>query len=106
MARLCTFMDIRHSSTTPYSPWTNGLIEVQNQNFVTPLRTFLQNPPKVRARQVLMYAYAHISQPFSALNVSPHEIVFHTRNRIPHTFDLNLKSRLEELVFQNIVLNC
>ena len=36
-----------------------------------------------------MYAYAHKSQPLSELNVSPHEIVFHTRPRIPLTFDLN-----------------
>ena len=40
--------------------------------------------------QVHMYADAHISQPFSELNISPHEIVFHTRPRIPLTFDLNL----------------
>ena len=37
-----------------------------------------------------MYAYAHNSQPISELNVSPYEIVFHTRPRIPLTFDLNL----------------
>ena len=37
-----------------------------------------------------MYAYAHNSHPLSELNVSPHEIVFHTRPRIPLTFDLNL----------------
>ena len=37
-----------------------------------------------------MYAYAHNSQPLSELNVSPHEIVFHTRPTIPLIFDLNL----------------
>ena len=37
-----------------------------------------------------MYAYAHNSQLISELNVSPYEIVFHTRPRIPLTFDLNL----------------
>ena len=41
-------------------------------------------------KEVHMYAYAHNSQPLSELNVSPHEIVFHTRPRIPLTFDLNL----------------
>ena len=46
--------------------------------------------PKDWAFQVHMYAYAHNSQPLSELNVSPHEIVFHTRPRIPLTFDLNL----------------
>ena len=34
--------------------------------------------------------YAHNSQPLSELNVSLHEIVFHTRPRKPLTFDLNL----------------
>ena len=51
---------------------------------------FLHDTPKDWAFQVHMYAYAHNSQPLSELNVSPHEIVFHTRPRIPLTFDLNL----------------
>ena len=37
-----------------------------------------------------MYAFAHNSQPLSALNVSPHEIVFYTRPRIPLTSNLIL----------------
>ena len=32
MAHLCTFTGIRHSLRTPYSNWTNELIEVQNKN--------------------------------------------------------------------------
>ena len=51
---------------------------------------FLHDTPKDWTFQVHMYAYAHNSQPLSELNVSPHEIVFHTRPRIPLTFDLNL----------------
>ena len=51
---------------------------------------FLHNTPENWAFQVHMYAYAHNSQPISELNVSPYEIVFHTRPRIPLTFDLNL----------------
>ena len=46
--------------------------------------------PKDWAFQVHMYAYAHNSQPLSELNNSPHEIDFHTRPRIPLTFDINL----------------
>ena len=53
-------------------------------------RMFLHNTPEDWAFQVQMYAYAHNSQPISELNVSPYEIVFHTRPRIPLTFDLNL----------------
>ena len=90
MAHLCTLMGIRHSPRTAYSPWTNGLVEVQNRNLGTHLRVFLHDTPKDWAFQVHMYAYAHNSQPLSELNVSPHEIVFHTRPRIPLTFDLNL----------------
>ena len=51
---------------------------------------FLHDTSKDWAFQVHMYANAHNSQPLSELNVSPHEIVFHTRPRIPLTFDLNL----------------
>ena len=36
-----------------------------------------------------MYAYAHNSQPLSEFDISLHEIVFHTRPRIPLTFHLN-----------------
>ena len=90
MAQLCPLMGIRHSPRTPYFIWTNGLVEVQNKNLGTHLRMFLQNTPKDWAYQVHMYAYAHNSQPPSSLNVSPHKIVFHTRPRVPLTFDLNL----------------
>ena len=89
MAQLCTLMLIRHSPRTYYSPWTNGLVEVQNRNLGTHLQLFLHDTPKGWAFQVHMYAYAHNSQPLSELNISPHEIVFHTRPRIPLTFDLN-----------------
>ena len=90
MAHLCTLMGIRHSPRTAYSPWTNGLVEVQNRNLGTHLRMFLHDTPKDWAFQVRMYAYAHKSQPLSKLSISPHEIVFHTRPRIPLTFDSNL----------------
>ena len=90
MAHLCTLMGIRHSPRTAYSPWTNGLVEVQNRNLGTHLRMFLHDTPKDWAFQVRMYGYAHKSQPLSKLSISPHEIVFHTRPRIPLTFDSNL----------------
>ena len=56
----------------------------------TYIRMFLQNNLKEKGHQVHMYAFAHNSQPLSALNVSPHELVFHIRPRIPLIFDLNL----------------
>ena len=90
MAHLCILLGIRHSPRTAYSPWTKGLVEVQNRNLGTHLRMFLHDTPKDWAFQVHMYAYAHNSQPLSELNVSPHETFFHTRPRIPLTFDLNL----------------
>ena len=51
---------------------------------------FLHDTPKAREFQVHMNAYAHNSQPLLELNFSPHEIVFHTRQRNPLTSDLNL----------------
>ena len=88
-AHLCTLMRFRHSPRTAYFPWTNGLVEVQSRSLGTHLRMCLQDTPKDWAFQVHTYAYAHNSQPLSELNVSPHEIVFHTQPRIPLTFDLN-----------------
>ena len=83
-------MGIRLSPRTAYSPWTNGLNEVQNNFLGTLFRMFLQNTPQDWAYQVHMYVYAHNSKPLSSLNVSFHENVFHTRHRIPLTFDLKV----------------
>ena len=47
MAHLCTLMGFRHSPRTAYSPWTNGLVEVQNRNLGTHLRMFLHDTPKI-----------------------------------------------------------
>ena len=106
MAQLFTLIGIRHSARTPYSPWTNGLVEVQNKNRGTDLRMFLQNTLKDWAYQVHMYANGHNSQPGSSSNVSPHEIVFHTKPRIPLTFgQISTVPQLEHL-FQNIALTC
>ena len=90
MAHLCTRMGLRHSPRTAYSPWPNGLVEVRNRNLGTHLRMFLHDTPKDWAFQVHMYVYAHKSQQLSELNVSPHQIVFHTQPRTPFTFDLIL----------------
>ena len=90
MAHLCTLMGIRHSPRTAYSPWTSGVVEVQNGNLATHLCMFLQNTTQDWAFQVHMYAYAQNSQPLSVLNDSPYEIVFHTNPRIELTSDLNL----------------
>ena len=83
-------MGIRHAPRTSYSPWTNGLVEVQNKNIGLHLRLFLQDTPKNCSLQVHMYAYAHNSQPLSELNLLTFEIVFHIRSRIAITFELNL----------------
>ena len=88
MTQPCTLMGIRHPPRTPYSPWTNGLVEVQKK-IGTHVRMFLQNTLKDWAQKVHMYAFAHNSQLLSALNVSPHEVVFHIRPRISLTFELN-----------------
>ena len=87
MAHLCTLMGVRHSPRTAYSPWTNGLVEVQNRNLGTHLRMFLHDTPEDWAFQLHLYAYAHDSQTLSELNVSSHEIVFHKQPRLQLTFD-------------------
>ena len=94
-------MGIRLSPRTAYSPWRNGLVEVQNRNLGTHLRMFLHDTPKDWAFQVHMYAYAHNSQPLSELNVSPHEIVFHTQPNLPLTFDLNFNCNISEHCISN-----
>ena len=72
MAHLCSLFHITHSPRTPYSPWTNGLVEVQNRNLGTHLRIFLQNPPTNWSFQTQMYAYAHNTTPLSLSLNFPH----------------------------------
>ena len=90
MAHLCSLSNINHSPRTPYTPWTIGLVEVQNRNLRTHLRLFLQNPPTNWSFQTQMYAYAHNTTPHSQPKLSLYQIVFHTHPRIPLTFSLNL----------------
>ena len=45
-ANRCTTMGIRHSPRTPYAPWTNGLVESQNNNLGTHLRFSYTIPQK------------------------------------------------------------
>ena len=90
MTNLCVLFNIKHSPRTPHSPWTNGLVEVQNKNLGTHLRMFLYDTPENWSTQVHFFAYAHNTQPLSHLNVSPHEIVLHMKPRIPLNFNLNL----------------
>ena len=63
------------------------------KNLGTHIRMFLQNTRKDWAHQIQMYAFAHNSQPLSAPNVSPPDLVFHTRPRIPLSFDFILNCK-------------
>ena len=90
MAHLCSVFNINQSARTPYSPWTNGLVEVKNCNLCTHLCFFLlQNPPTKWSFQTQMYAYAHNTTPLAQLKLSPYQIVFHTHSL---TFSLKLLS--------------
>ena len=89
MPHLC-FLLINHSTRTLSSPWTNGLVEVQNRKLGTHLGLFLQNHPTSWSFQTQMYAYAHNTTPLSQLKLSPYQIVFHTQPCIPSTFSLNV----------------
>ena len=59
--------NIIQSPRTPYSPWTNGLVEVQNCHFGTHFCLFLQNPPTNWSFHTQMYAYAHNTSSLSQL---------------------------------------
>ena len=100
MAHLCTLMGSRHSPRTAYSPWTMGLVEVQNRNLGTHLRMFIHDTSKDRAFQVHMYAYAHNSQPLFTQDPVYHSPSIKTLLEIPlkHVFPTIV------LNFQNILL--
>ena len=43
MAQFCSLFNINNSPRTPYSPWTNGLVEIRNNNLGTHLRLFFKS---------------------------------------------------------------
>ena len=95
MAQVCTLMGIRHSPRTPFSPGTNGLIEVQILGLILTL---------LYVRHTKSICTINNYQPLSAPNVS-HEIVFHTRARLPLTFYFILNRNIKKLAFPITVLN-
>ena len=44
MAHEISLFHIKHSPGTPYSPWTDGLVENHNRNLETRLRLFFTRP--------------------------------------------------------------
>ena len=87
IAHLCSLFNIDHSSRTPYSPWTNALVEVRNRNLGTHLRLFLQNPPTNWSIQTQVSAYAHKTiPPLSQPKLPPHQNVFHTSTHYINLF--------------------
>ena len=90
MENCCTLFNICHSPRTSHAPWTNRFFHVQNKSLRTCLRLFLDDIPKSWYIQLHFFAYAHITQPFSHLHISTYEIVFHTKQRIPVNFHLNV----------------
>ena len=66
MAQLCTLMGISHSPRTAYSPWTNGLVEVQNRNLGTHLRMF--HPER-------NFTHVQFSDKLKLLRIGPYKII-------------------------------
>ena len=90
IAHLCSLFHINHSPRTPYSPWTNGLVEVQNRNHGTHLRIFLQNPR-------FLYLATH------KLNSNPHVSNVRRRKEFLRLEDTNLELKFEITVkFHNL----
>ena len=61
----CTLMGKFYSPRTPYSSWTNCLVEVQYKNLGTHLRMFLQNTLKLGISSPYVRLYTQFPTPFS-----------------------------------------
>ena len=90
VTHLCSLFCYYRFPWTPYSPWTNGLVEGQNRNLDTHLRLFLLNPPNIWSFQTQMCVCAQNTTPLSQLQLSSCQSVFHTHPRIPINFSLSL----------------
>ena len=83
MAHLCSLFNISHSQRTPFSPWTNGLVKVQNRNLGTHLRLFLQNLPtdwsfqtQIMLTLTTLFLFLNSNSPHMKLFFT-HILVFH-----------------------------
>ena len=101
MASCCTLFNVRHSPRTSHGPWTNGVVEVKNKNFLAHLRLFLHDAPENWSIQVSFFPYAHKTQPFLHLHISPYELS--VQPRIPLNFQLN---RSRNSFRQSTAKNC
>ena len=97
MAHLCSHFEVNHFPRTPYSPWMNGLVEVQNRNLGTQLRFYTIFLLMFQAQ---MYAYAHHTTPLSQPKHSPYQIDFHK-----HPYSINLLTQLITCHFWNLFSN-
>ena len=79
MTHFCTLMGTRPSPRTAYSPWTNGLVEVQNRNLGTHLRMFLHDTPKTGLSKFICTLMHITHNPFQ--NLTFHRMIsFFTQN--------------------------
>ena len=98
ITHFCEMYDIRHKPRTTHAPWTNGLVEGTNRYLGEYLRTACENVHADWAERAKVFALAYNITTRSKVDLSPYELVFMEKPRIPATFYLNLDKRLLEYV--------
>ena len=75
---------------TPYSPWTNGKIETQNQHIARYWRNFLNGAGNNWSSLAPKFAFAHNSSVNYTTGKTPYEFVFGTKPQLPMSLKLGL----------------
>ena len=91
--------DIRHKPRTTHAPWTNGLVEGTNRYLGEYLRTTCENGHADWNERAKAFALAYNITTRSKMDLSPYELVFMEKPRIPATFYLNLdRNRFDDCI--------
>ena len=75
--------NIKLKPRTPYSPWSNGLVENSNRQLNTFLRTILDSQYDTWSQKTKTLPFAFNSQFRTNMNLSPYKLVFGQKPKRP-----------------------
>ena len=85
----CRTYNAQFKHSTPYAPWSNGLVENSNHQLNTFLRTVLDSQYDTWSQKIKVFPFAINSQVSSNMNLSPYELVFGQKPKKPIIFNLS-----------------
>ena len=90
--QFCQTYNIKSKLLSGYVPWANGLVENMNKILGTYLRQFTTKTKKNWAKSVSQFTYAYNTSVLTENGLTPYEITFGTKPKVPVTLKLGTLS--------------